>query len=127
MGGRKLREWLLNPLMDAAEIERRLEAVGEIKNDHQLRSNLRARALEAVYDLERLISRVSLGVANARDLLALKQSFTVLPRVREILLSMQFPDDLRYDRGLGRSAGGIPTDRGADLPMTLPIRFGKGS
>ena len=39
MGGRKLREWMLNPLMDAAEIERRLDAVvGEFKNDHQLRS-----------------------------------------------------------------------------------------
>ncbi len=41
MGGRKLREWLLNPLMDAAEIERRLDAVAEFKNDHQLRSDLR--------------------------------------------------------------------------------------
>ena len=84
MGGRRLREWLLNPLMAAAEIERRLDAVAEFKNDHQLRANLRTE-LGSVYDLERLISRVSLGVANARDLLALKQSFTVLPRVREIL------------------------------------------
>jgi len=84
MGGRKLREWLLNPLRDAAEIERRLDAVAEFKNDHQLRANLRT-ALGAVYDLERLISRVSLGAANARDLLALKQSFTALPRVREYL------------------------------------------
>jgi DNA mismatch repair protein MutS len=84
MGGRKLREWVLNPLMDAAEIERRLDAVAEIRNDHALRSNLRT-ALEGVYDLERLISRASLGVANARDLLALKHSIAVLPRVRELL------------------------------------------
>ena len=84
MGGRKLREWVLNPLMDAAEIERRLDVVAEIRNDHALRSNLRT-ALEGVYDLERLISRASLGVANARDLLALKQSIAVLPRVRELL------------------------------------------
>ncbi len=84
MGGRKLREWLLNPLMDAGEIERRFDAVAEFKNDHQLRSNLKT-SLGAVYDLERLISRVSLGAANARDLLALKQSFTVLPQIREQL------------------------------------------
>ncbi len=84
MGGRKLREWLLNPLMDASEIEQRLDAVAEIKNDHQLRSDLRS-ALGAVYDMERLISRVSLGAANARDMLALKQSFTALPRIREML------------------------------------------
>ena len=84
MGGRKLREWLLNPLRDAGEIERRLDAVAEFKNDHQLRANLRT-AFGAVYDLERLISRVSLGAANARDLLALKQSFTALPRIREHL------------------------------------------
>ncbi len=85
MGARKLREWLLNPLMNAMEIEHRLDAVAEFKNDHQLRSSIMA-ALGAVYDLERLISRVSLGVANARDLLALKQSFTALPRLHELLI-----------------------------------------
>ncbi len=84
IGGRRLREWLLNPLMDASEIEQRLDAVAEIKNDHQLRSDLRS-GLGAVYDLERLISRVSLGAADARDMLALKQSFTALPRIREML------------------------------------------
>jgi DNA mismatch repair protein MutS len=84
MGGRKLREWLLNPLMDAVEIEHRNEAVSEFKDGHQLRANLRI-VLGMVYDLERLISRVSLGVANARDLLALKQSFKSLPQIREML------------------------------------------
>ncbi|HEX9020262.1 MAG TPA: DNA mismatch repair protein MutS [Nitrospirota bacterium] len=83
-GGRKLREWLLNPLMDAAEIEQRLDAVSELKKGHELRSRLRA-ALGGVYDLERLISRVSLGAANARDLLALKQSFTALPVIKGLL------------------------------------------
>jgi DNA mismatch repair protein MutS len=84
MGGRKLREWLLNPLMDAGEIERRLDAVAELKDGHQLRSGLRT-ALGGVYDLERLISRVSLGAANARDLLALKQSFSSLPDIKKLL------------------------------------------
>ncbi len=93
MGGRKLREWLLNPLMDAVEIEHRLDAVAEFKNDHQLRSDLRT-ALGTVYDLERLISRVSLGAANARDLLALKQSFSALPQIHELLSRVQCPADL---------------------------------
>ena len=84
MGGRKLREWLLNPLMDAGEIERRLDVLSELKSDHQKRSNV-ATALGAVYDLERLISRVSLGAANARDLIALKQSFTALPKIRQLV------------------------------------------
>jgi len=84
MGGRKLREWLLNPLMDAREIEHRLDAISEFKDGHQLRAGLRTE-LNSVYDLERLISRVSLAAANARDLLALKQSFTVLPRVKDLL------------------------------------------
>ncbi len=84
MGGRRLREWLLNPLMDAREIEQRLDAVAELKNDHQLRSELRT-AFGMVYDLERLISRVSLGAANARDLLALKQSFSALPNMKRLL------------------------------------------
>jgi DNA mismatch repair protein MutS len=84
MGGRKLRECLLNPLMSAADIEHRLDAVAELKDDHQLRSGFMT-ALGGVYDLERLISRVSLGAANARDLLALKQSFIALPRLHKLL------------------------------------------
>ncbi len=84
MGGRKLREWLLNPLMNAGEIEHRLDAAAEFKTDHQLRSELRT-ALGAVYDLERLISRVSLGAANARDLTALKQSFSAFPDIKQLL------------------------------------------
>jgi DNA mismatch repair protein MutS len=84
MAGRKLREWLLNPLMDVREIDARLTAVAELKDRHQIRSSIRT-SLGRVYDLERLISRVSLGVANARDLLALKQSFAALPGVRDLI------------------------------------------
>ncbi len=84
MGGRKLREWLLNPLMDAREIERRLDVVAEFKDSHQFRSDLRT-SLSAVYDLERLISRVSLSASNARDLIALKHSFIAMPGIKELL------------------------------------------
>ncbi len=84
MGSRKLREWLLSPLMDVAEIDARLDAVAELKDRHQIRSSLRA-ALGRVYDLERLISRASLGVSNARDLIALKMSCKNLPEIRNFI------------------------------------------
>jgi DNA mismatch repair protein MutS len=84
MGGRKLREWILNPLMDVQEINARLDAVAELKDRHQIRGSVRT-ALGRVYDLARLISRVSLGAANARDLVALKQSFRALPDVRNLV------------------------------------------
>jgi DNA mismatch repair protein MutS len=84
MGGRKMREWLLNPLLDVKETDSRLDAVGELKERHQVRAGVRA-VLGRVYDLERLISRTSLGVANARDLLALKLSLKALPEVRNFI------------------------------------------
>ncbi|MDA8100563.1 MAG: DNA mismatch repair protein MutS [Nitrospiraceae bacterium] len=84
MAGRKLREWLLGPLTNVQEIDSRLTAVGELKDRHQIRSSIRAQ-LGRVYDLERLISRASLGVANARDLAALKISFQSLPEVRNLI------------------------------------------
>ena len=84
MAARKLREWLLGPLLDVAEIDARLDAVAELKDRHQIRASVRA-VLGRVYDLERLISRISLGVANARDLLALKLSLKALPEVRNFI------------------------------------------
>jgi DNA mismatch repair protein MutS len=84
IGGRKLRDWLLSPLMDVGEIGARQTAVAELKDRHQVRGGIRA-ALGRVYDLERLISRASLGVANARDLVALKISFKTLPELRNFI------------------------------------------
>lgn len=84
MAGRKLRQWLLSPLLDVQEINGRLDAVAELKERHQVRAGIR-NAFARVYDLERLISRVSLGVANARDLTALKLSFKALPDIRNLI------------------------------------------
>lgn len=84
MGGRRLREWLLNPLMDIMEINSRLDAVGELTQDHKRRAELRE-VLSRIYDLERLISRISLGAANARDLIALKESIAALPKIAKLL------------------------------------------
>ncbi len=84
MGSRLLRDWLLRPLLDRGAIQARLEAVGELKDLVQQRVSLRA-TLRDVQDIARLGSRVTLGVAGPRELLALKQSVSALPELRSHL------------------------------------------
>ncbi len=84
MGGRLLRRWLLRPLLDREEIERRLEAVGELYEDGGLRRTLRAR-LREVRDLERLAARISTARAGPREFLGLGESLDALPHVLESL------------------------------------------
>ena len=84
MGGRRLRRWLNYPLRDPALIRERLEAVSEIRDRHLLREFLRV-MLKSVYDLERLGSRIAVGMANGRDLATLGASLQVLPEIRDAL------------------------------------------
>src|SRR5690242_7294311 len=84
LGARKLKSWLLRPSTDAAEIEARLEAVEELSAKSIAREEVR-RVLNGIQDLERILGRVSLESANARDLLALKASIEHLPLVRTYL------------------------------------------
>ena len=81
MGSRRLRWWLNYPLIEADKIRERLGAVAEIKESHIARSNIR-KILTRIYDLERLAGRVSLRVANPRDLVALKISLLSLPQLK---------------------------------------------
>jgi len=84
MGSRLLRKNLQQPLLQQKIINDRLDAVEEFTNNIFLRQDLRDE-LNNVYDLERLISRVVFGNANARDLLALKQSFMILPEIKKLI------------------------------------------
>jgi DNA mismatch repair protein MutS len=84
MGGRLLKSWLLSPLMSIADLERRLDSVQAFSTDIQKLSGLR-QALSAVHDLERLTSRVLVGVANPRELLALRDSFLEVPGIKAAL------------------------------------------
>jgi DNA mismatch repair protein MutS len=84
LGRRELTDWLRRPLLDADRIEARHEAVGELKRDVATRERLQA-LLADVYDVERLVSRVSRGRANARDLRSLKTTLDVVPDVRAVL------------------------------------------
>jgi DNA mismatch repair protein MutS len=78
LGARKLKAWMLRPSLDRLELEARLEVVEEFLKSTIEREELR-RAMGGVQDLERLLSKVTLETAHARDLLALKQSFQALP------------------------------------------------
>jgi len=81
MGGRLLRKWILHPLKNVKEIKRRLEAVEELYIKSFEREKIEEN-LKEIRDLERIIARVSYGSANARDLLALKNSLLSLPEIR---------------------------------------------
>ncbi|HPL64556.1 MAG TPA: DNA mismatch repair protein MutS [Syntrophales bacterium] len=99
MGGRRLRWWLHYPLLDPGMIRERLASVSDIKIHHLLRKDLRD-ALSGVYDLERLGSRVSMGVANARDLVALKSSLSRIPGIKAAISGMSAPLLKRIAEGL---------------------------
>jgi DNA mismatch repair protein MutS len=81
MGGRLLRQRLVRPSVDRAEIEERLEAVQDFHKQTIVRAELR-KLIAQVQDLERLLAKITLGSAGPRELLALAQSLSVLPKVR---------------------------------------------
>jgi DNA mismatch repair protein MutS len=84
MGARLLRSWILRPEISVAEINERLDAVAELRSRTMVREEIR-KTLEDILDLERLTSRVTLGVATPRDLLALRQSLERVPTLRSFL------------------------------------------
>ena len=84
MGGRMLRRWINDPLVDIKEINNRLDAVEELKENMILRGDI-LDSLNKVYDIERLAGRISYGNANARDLISLKNSLSKLPELKKEL------------------------------------------
>ena len=90
MGARLLKHYLLQPLQDRARINSRLDGVAYLHEHTTTRQRLRD-TLDSIYDLERLNSRMVLGLGNGRDAIALKQSFAHLPEFREVLKSCESP------------------------------------
>ncbi|MGB4170163.1 MAG: DNA mismatch repair protein MutS [bacterium] len=88
MGGRTLRQWVEQPLLNKERIEERLEAVEDFVADSALRTSL-PDSLKDIYDLERLMGKVVYQTATARDLLALKRSLALLPAIKEALAGVQ--------------------------------------
>ncbi|MEO5741201.1 MAG: DNA mismatch repair protein MutS, partial [Vicinamibacterales bacterium] len=125
MAGRLLRSWLLRPLMTLDRIRDRLDAVEEFAFRSTDRGKFRE-LLKHVHDLERLVARAALGTAGPRDLVGLKQSIAVVPRVRRTLEACEAPlaralisalDDLTdvrddIDRSLIDDPGALVRDGG---------------
>jgi DNA mismatch repair protein MutS len=82
MGSRLLKKWLQRPLLDINEIESRLDAVEELKEKAFLRQSIRE-ILKDIYDLDRIVSRINFKSANARDLVALKNSIASISKLKK--------------------------------------------
>jgi DNA mismatch repair protein MutS len=96
MGGRLLKRWLTQPLLNKNEIEKRLNSVEELHRDSEILGNLRE-IFKKIMDIERIISRLSLGTGNARDLIALKNTINKIPNIKialknSKLLNIDFDD-----------------------------------
>ncbi len=86
MGKRLMRSWIEQPLINVSAINRRLDAVGELAHGHLMRAELRE-LLTGVYDLERIMTRIVYGSANARELRSLQQTLECLPPIKDLLAS----------------------------------------
>lgn len=89
MGSRKLKNWLMNPLRDKVTIEERYRKIEVLNNEFILKDELRDLLFE-MYDMERLCAKVICGSLNARDLLQVKNSLSILPRVKDIVEDLGF-------------------------------------
>lgn len=90
MGARMLRSFIEQPLIEQEEIEKRLSAIEELNQNAIVREELRE-YLNPVYDLERLISRISYRTANPRDMIAFRSSLEMIPPIKYILGGLQAP------------------------------------
>lgn len=84
MGGRLIRRWINDPLVNVDDINARLDAVEEIKNDLLLSDRI-VESLKSIYDIERLAGKISYGTVNARDLISLKNSIMQLPNLKDAI------------------------------------------
>ena len=99
MGGRLLRQWVLQPRLDRQEIIQRLDAVEELVRDTPMRTRLREQ-LAGIHDLERLVGRITYESANPRDLAALGKSLEKIPGLNQILADAQEARLQELARGL---------------------------
>ncbi len=99
MGSRLLKTWLLNPLKDIDELNKRYDKIEKLNSEFLLKEELR-RDLNTIYDIERLCGKVVAGNLNARDLIQIKNSLEVLPNVINNLKKLGFNYDLKDENEL---------------------------
>ncbi len=88
MGGRRMRLFLERPMRKKEDIEKRLDAVEEIKNDFSLREDVRE-ALSEISDIERICTRVSYGTVNAKETVFMRRSLKNLPRIKDLIKNVK--------------------------------------
>lgn len=103
MGSRLLKRWLEYPLLQPAQIIQRQDAIAALLDQPTLRYTLQA-ALKNIYDFERIMTRIEVGTANGRDLIALKSSLTVLPDIKQQLTLTRNPLLTQINHGIDRHA-----------------------
>ena len=89
MGSRKLKEWIINPIKNIEVLNSRYDKIEKLNEEFILKDELRE-ALDEVYDIERLTGKVTNGNLNGRDLLQLKKSLSVLPKIKDIIKNLEF-------------------------------------
>ena len=104
MGGRLLRQWILQPLKQKKDIEERLQAVEELYSSVALRSRL-LEQLKCVYDLERILGRIACNAANARDLASLRGTLECVAPIKQALAAAQSATLQRHARELDPHEG----------------------
>ena len=93
MGGRLIRRWLMHPLLDEKNINYRLEKVDVFFQNMKLERDIRE-SFKNIFDIERLISRLSIGNGNARDLIALNITLLEIPRIKNLILDYENLNDI---------------------------------
>ena len=90
MGARNLRKYIEQPLVQKNDIEKRLDALNELLDNAISREEIRE-YLSPIYDLERLVSKITYQSANPRDMIAFESSLSMLPHIKYILSEMTSP------------------------------------
>lgn len=108
MGKRMIRSWLERPLMSAAKITKRQNAIGELADDTQLRDKIR-NALSGINDIERLMTRIAYSTANAKELKSLEATLLKLPEIKELTgsCSASLLKDIHSGIDLLQDVGGL--------------------
>jgi len=126
MGGRRLRSWILQPLRNLHELERRQEMIGDLLQEPDLLAAIRAQ-LKPIRDIERATSRLSQASGNARDLVALKTSLQEIPRLKDQL--QKLIERAAFGRGGSPSTpdigeeNGVPNSSTARTIRALPLEL----
>ena len=116
MGARLLRSWILRPLIDQDAIEARLDAVAHLLQQTVVRGEIR-KELRGIQDLERLTSRITLGQAMPRELVALRKSLAQLPVLRQFTVDSS--QSTGSDKRNGGAQSGVSVPRGSELLRVL--------